>query len=104
MILASDPVSLICSDKREDITKHLEKTKVSKKSPISLNSETLGGSLFKLTGEALSGIKLSSSSSKQVMLGVHMPAMESWDLSVVFKVCAPSVVTHECLTELCSEF
>lgn len=61
-------------------------------------------SLFKLTGEALSGIKLSSSGSKQVMLGVHMLAMGSWDLSVVFKVCVPSVVTHECLTELCLEF
>lgn len=61
-------------------------------------------SLFKMTGEVLSGIRLSSSSSKQVMLGVHMLAMGSWDLSVVFKVCAPSVVTHECLTELCLEF
>lgn len=28
----------------------------------------------------------------------------SWDLIVVFKVCAPFVVTHDCLTELCLEF
>lgn len=33
-----------------------------------------------------------------------MLRMVIWDLSVVFKVCAPSVVTHDCLTGLCLEF
>lgn len=40
---------------------------------------------------------------QQAMLGVHTLGMVSWYLIVASGVRTPSVVTHDCLTELCLE-
>lgn len=63
---------------------------------------------FLIFGAVLFGVRPSSSSPvpslQRVTLRVHMLRTVSWDLIVAFKVRVPSVVTHDCLTELCLEF